>query len=225
MTAVTAVGLGPSNQRNISMGAYDLIRNAPIVFVRTMRHPAAQELAASGVQLKPLDSIYESSDSFEEVYCKIVDTLLDAASDGDVVYAVPGHPLVGEESVRILIKEARRRGIGVNVVGSESFIEAALEALELSLDSGLKIIDALSMDEVTPAWDVGNLIYQVYDREIASKVKLKLMEKYPDDYEVTLVIGAGTDDAKVLKIPLFEIDRCECDHLTTLYIPPWMAVR
>ena len=35
------------------------------------------------------------------------------------------------------------------------------------------------------------IIAQVYDAFIASDVKLTLMEKYPDDYEVMIVTGAG----------------------------------
>lgn len=215
MAAVTAVGLGPSNQTNISMGAYKEIQNAPIVFVRTTRHPAVQELADAGIRFDSFDAVYESSDSFSEVYRRIADAVLDAAASADVVYAVPGHPLVGEEAVRLLIAEGPSRGIKVRIVGSESFIEASLEALSLSLDAGLKIIDALSLDTVSASSDVGNLIYQVYDRTIASEVKLKLMESYPDDFEVALV-----HDGKVEHLPLYEIDRRDCGHLTSLYVPP-----
>jgi len=218
---ITVVGLGPSGFSRLSMGACRVIRSAPIVFVRTARHPVVDELAAEGVCLESLDYLYESLDAFEEVYAAIADRILrEAEESGDVVYAVPGHPLVGEESVRILLDEARARGIEVRIIGSESFIEASLEALGLSLDSGLKIIDALSLDLVSPSPDAGNLIYQVYDREIASCVKLSLMERYPDEFEVMLISGAGTPGQEVRSIPLYQLDRCDCDHLTTLYVPP-----
>ena len=41
------------------------------------------------------------------------------------------------------------------------------------------------------------LIGQVYDAFSASEVKLTLMEKYPDDYEVTIVTAAGSTTGKV----------------------------
>jgi tetrapyrrole methylase family protein/MazG family protein len=202
------------------VGAYRVIRSAPIVFVRTARHPVVEELAEEGICLESLDHIYESRATFEEVYAAIANRILDEAEQsGDVVYAVPGHPLVGEESVRFLLEEASRRGIEVRVVGSESFIEASLEALGIGLESGLKIIDALSLDRVSPARDSGNLIYQVYDREIASRVKLKLMERYPDEFEVILICGAGTSNQEIKRVPLYELDHCDCDHLTTVYLP------
>lgn len=216
---ITIVGLGPSGIGHLSVGAYEVIKSAPAVFMRTARHPAADELAADGVAFESLDCIYESSVTFEEVYAQIANRILEAAEHGDVVYAVPGHPLVGETSVQVLIEEARKRGLKLKIIGSESFIEASLEALSIGFDTGLKIIDALSIDLVPPSVDVGNLIYQVYDKSIASEVKLKLMEQYPDDFEVTVISGAGTPKQTVQTVPLYQLDRCECNHLTTVYVP------
>ena len=203
----------------MSMGAYRILRSAPIVFMRTSRHPAVDELAAEGITMESLDSIYESAGSFEQVYERIAQRVLQEAEHRDVVYAVPGHPLVGEASVSLLMEEARKRGIECRVIGSESFIEASLEALGIGIDEGIKIIDALSLDSVSPDTDVGNLIYQVYDRHVASETKLKLMERYPDDFEITVISGAGTPGQKVETVPLYQLDRCECDHLTTVYVP------
>lgn len=176
-------------------------------------------MAAEGVRFQSLDHFYESSDTFDDVYASIAETVLAEAERGDVVYAVPGHPLAGELAVGIIIREAKLRGLEFKVIGSESFIEASLEALQIGFDSGLKIIDALSLDVVSPSRDTGNLIYQVYGKDIASDVKLRLMELYPDDYEIAVVIGGGTAEQRVETIPLHRLDRCECDHLTTVYLP------
>jgi len=213
------VGLGPSGYESMSVGARSVLRSAPTVFVRTARHPAVDDLIRNGVSIRSLDHLYESAECFEEVYARIASAILDLASENaEVIYAVPGHPLVGEESVRIILRDAPLRGIATRVVGSASFIEAALEALGISLSEGIKVLDALGLAEVHPDPDVGNLIYQVYDRLIASEVKLRLMERYPDCQPVRLVIGAGTPEQRVLDIPLFELDRHEVDHLTTVYV-------
>ena len=216
---LTIVGLGPSDRDKISVGAYGVLRSAPTVFVRTARHPAVDDLIAEGVSFESLDHLYESSDTFDEVYSRIAETVLSKAAHEDIVYAVPGHPLVGESAVEIIIQKARSRGVTLKIIGSESFIEASLEALMIGFDTGLKILDALSMDEVSPSKDVGNLIYQVYSKDIASDVKLRLMDSYPDDFEITVVIAAGTTAQRIEIIPLYRLDRCNCDHLTTVYIP------
>jgi tetrapyrrole methylase family protein/MazG family protein len=66
------------------------------------------------------------------------------------------------------------------------------------------------------------LIAQIYAAEVASDVKLVLMNQYPESHPVSLVQAAGTSAARVRELPLFEIDRQkDLDHLTTLYVPPW----
>ncbi len=217
---IKIVGLGPSVSGSISVGAYGAIRSAPTVFVRTSHHPAVDELAAEGIHFIALDYIYESSETFDEVYTRIAQLILSTAAEkGDVVYAVPGHPLAGEIAVQKLIRDARSAGIDFKIIGSESFIEASLEAINIGFDAGLKIIDALSMDRVSPAAEVGTLIYQVYDRTIASDVKLRLMDDYPDDFAIWVITGAGTNEEQVSAVPLYKLDRCACDHLTTVYLP------
>ncbi|MCL6519756.1 MAG: nucleotide pyrophosphohydrolase [Armatimonadetes bacterium] len=218
---ITVVGLGPSDYKQISVGARKAIRSAPTVFVRTSRHPAINGLAKDGIKFISFDNIYESAKSFDEVYSRIAKLVLEEASrSAEVVYAVPGHPLIGEESVRILLREASNKRIPIRIVGSESFIEASLEALGIVLGEGLKILDALALGKVRPDLEMGNLIYQVYDKLIASEVKLALMEVYPDDYQISIISAAGTPEQEVREIPLFELDRYEFDHLTTVYIPP-----
>ena len=204
----------------MSVGAYRVIRSAPTVFVRTARHPAVQDLAAEGVKFESFDHIYQSLSTFEEVYSTITNLLLEKAEKEDIVYAVPGHPLFGEAVVRMLIERTANTAQDVCIVGSESFIEASLTALRISFDDGLKVLDALSMDYISADPQIGNLIYQVYDRTIASNVKLKLMEQYPDEFEIFLVLGGNKPEEQVNRIPLFMLDRVDVDHLTSAYIPP-----
>ncbi|MHB1457575.1 MAG: SAM-dependent methyltransferase [Armatimonadota bacterium] len=218
---ITIAGLGPSGSDSISTGAYRAIRNAPVVFVRTTHHPAVDDLKAEGITIISMDDIYESSDTFQDVYNKIADKILAEAQCTDVVYAVPGHPLMGEQAVEIIIRKAKELGIDIKILGSESFIEASMDALLTGLDTGLKIIDALSMKTVKADTVIGNLIYQVYNRAIASDVKLALMEDYPDNFEIRVVVGAGTASQQVVDLPLYMLDRRDWDHLTTVYVPPF----
>lgn len=218
---ITIVGLGPSNREHISVGAWELLLSAPTVFVRTRRHPAVEELESHGVNLVSFDGLYDEADSFDAVYVAIADRLLDEAARGaDVVYAVPGHPLAGERSVGLLKVGAHEAGMPIRLVGSESFIEPVLEAVGVGFDSGIKVLDALSLGEVRPDPGVPNIIYQVYDRLIASEVKLALMEFYPDDFEVIVVTGAGTPESETRRSPLYSVDRGEFDHLSSVYVPP-----
>ena len=45
------------------------------------------------------DHIYEQVQQFAEVYAQVADEVLRLGATGDVIYCVPGHPLVGESTV------------------------------------------------------------------------------------------------------------------------------
>jgi tetrapyrrole methylase family protein/MazG family protein len=66
------------------------------------------------------------------------------------------------------------------------------------------------------------LICQIYNRRVASEVKLSLMERYPPEHPVVLVRAAGVAGAeRVWKVALHELDRQDqLDHLTCAYLPP-----
>ena len=217
---LTLVGRGPADAGAMSLAARDTLRAAKSLFIRTSVHPAVDDLIVDGVSFESFDSVYETADSFDVVYQTIVDTLLKALFHTDVTYAVPGHPLVAEETVRRLIAECRDRGIPFKIVSSASFIEPALSALQLSLDRGIVFADALSMDTFELKPDLDLILYQVFDQQAASNTKLALMAEYPHDWQVTVVCAAGVPGVEnVSVVPLHKLDRAKVDHLTVVYVP------
>jgi len=216
---ITIVGLGPAGIEAMSASALRALESVERVLLRTGVHPAAEELAARGLRFETFDHIYEAAADFDEVYSLIASAVLEQARQADVTYAVPGHPLIGERSVALIVEQARKEGIPVRFAGSESFIEACLEALAIPLGRGLKLIDALAIDETPPSPDCPNLIYQVYDRQAASAVKLALMRVYPDEFEVYVISGTGGQTGIVERLPLYTLDRREYNHLTSVYVP------
>jgi tetrapyrrole methylase family protein/MazG family protein len=218
---ITLIGLGPADAGGISLAARDALRAANTLFIRTARHPAVEDLLQEGVRFETFDALYETAQSFDEVYATIAERILTAARQGDVAYAVPGHPLVAEESVRRVLARARMEAIPTQVAGSASFIESALSALGLSLDESLLLLDALALERLPIRCDIGTLLYQVYDRDIASAAKLSLMRHFPDEWEVCIIRQAGVPDRQSVEwLPLHRLDRVPADHLTAVYIPP-----
>ena len=107
------------------------------------------------------------------------------------------------------------------MIPSVSFIDTIFPALKRDAAASFKLIDALSMDEQKPDVRSLNIICQIYDREIAGDVKVALGRYYGDDTPVYMINSAGTQDEKVIEMPLCEIDRrSDTDHLSTLVIPP-----
>jgi len=224
MTNITIVGLGPGDASLLTVEARETLEGAQEVYLRTTRHPTVASLPPH-LTRHSFDHLYEAEDEFSVVYEEIARRIVTLGQRQEgVIYAVPGHPLVGEESVRCILALAEDMGLEVSMVTGISFIEAALEALRIDPLDGLQIVDATilahhlhpNLDPDLPA-----LIGQLYNRRVAAEVKLTLMNLYPADHPVTLVRKVGTPQLETETSPLHELDHSkDIDHLTSLYLPP-----
>lgn len=223
MTKITIVGLGPGAPEQLTREAWDVLAGAGEIWLRTARHPMVPHLPG-GAAVQSFDDLYERGDTFEDVYAEIVEEVLYlGAREEGVVYAVPGHPLVGEATVTQILQTARDTGVAVRIVGGLSFVEPTLTALALDALDGVQIVDALDIARLhhpTLDPDMPALVAQVYSRAVASELKLVLMNQYADEHLTALVDAAGTNAESVIWGPLYEIDRHETTPLTSLYVAP-----
>lgn len=224
---ITIVGLGPGDPKQLTLEAQRVLEEAEEVYLRTNRHPTVDYLPTHLI-LHSFDHLYEEKETFDEVYDEIAHRIVELGERPQgVVYAVPGHPIVGESSTRRILALAQEMGLKVRIVQGLSFLEPSFACLGLDPLNGLQIVDATELaiqcyPHLDP--DLPALVAQLYSRSLASSVKLTLMNLYPDEHTVTLLRGAGTDKGKIWSVPLHEVDRQEeIDHLTSLYLPPLTA--
>lgn len=223
MKEIIIVGLGPGGLEHLTLGAWDIISSASQLYLRTSVHPAAQELSGRGVQFTSFDNLYEKGQSFSEVYQDIVRTLIAIANTrGTLIYAVPGHPLVAEETVQLLLKEAPLQGIRVKVLSGVSFLDTTFTLLGLDPSAGLLLLDTLTMqkEELNPR--LHTIFTQVYNRLVASDLKLILLEVYPPQHLAVVIKNAGMAGLEEkITVPVAELDHDEYfDHLTSVYLSP-----
>lgn len=231
--SIAVVGLGPGDPGAVPARNLEILKGARRVFLRTARHPAVAAVREAGVAFETFDPLYERAATFEEVYEAIVDRLLaEAAAPGDgertgyIAYAVTGNPLVGESSVALLRRRAAGQGLPVTVHGAPSFIDAVLQAAGLDplAGGGVTVVDALQVDRLPPPRPgrvpVALVIAQVYDRLIAGRVKLWLMEELSAEHPVKVIRAAGIPgEERVEEVPLYELDRLSwVDYLTTVVV-------
>ncbi|QOR66716.1 nucleoside triphosphate pyrophosphohydrolase [Cytobacillus suaedae] len=216
---ISIIGLGAGDMNQLSLGLYRKIKAASHLYLRTKEHPVVNDLVKEGIIFQSFDEIYEKHEQFEDVYEEIVNELCAQANDKDIVYAVPGHPLVAEKTVQLLL--TKKGEYSVVVEGGQSFIDPLFAALEIDPIDGFQFVDALSFDNSQLQLNQHIIICQVYDQMIASNVKLSLMEQLPDDYDVYIVTAAGSEQQLIKKVPLYELDRgMELTNLTSVYVPP-----
>lgn len=219
---IIVMGLGAGDLNQLPYGVYKKLKMVEKCYTRTIDHPVIAELQQEGIRFDSFDAIYEKYDSFKEVYEHISDTLIELAKESDVVYTVPGHPMVAEMTVQLLIEKTVGQDIELAIEGGQSFLDALFQAVKIDPIDGFQLLDgtALKKDELQVTQHL--IIGQVYDGFMASDVKLTLMEKYPDDYEVALVTAAGSEQEVVKWLPLYELDReAELSNLTSVYVPPF----
>jgi tetrapyrrole methylase family protein / MazG family protein len=218
---IEIIGLGAGDLDQLPLGVYKRLRGNNRLFLRTKEHPVVQELEKEAVQYTSFDDIYEANDQFEVVYEKICFQLLEEAKKSPIVYAVPGHPLVAERTVQLLLESQEKGEVEIEIGGGQSFIDALFQALRIDPVEGFQLLDGTSLKKEQLQIQQHMIISQVYDSFVASEVKLTLMDLLPDDYIVTIVTAAGSQSETLKEVKLYELDReVTLNNLTSLYVPP-----
>ncbi len=217
MGRVVVVGLGPAGADQLTAAATSAIGRISRRFLRTTRHPAAAAVEPA----VSFDSVYESATSLDDVYAGIVDTLVEAASveaaeGAEVLYAVPGSPLVAERTVELLLADER---VDVELVPGLSFTDLAWARLRVDpVAAGVRLVDGHRF-AVEAAGERGPLLVAQCDsRHVLSEIKLSVDGRPPP--EVVVLSRLGLPDESVRTVAWDDLDReVEPDHLTSLYVP------
>ncbi|MEI7756783.1 MAG: nucleoside triphosphate pyrophosphohydrolase [bacterium] len=215
MTArVVIVGLGPGPRNTVTQATLEAIERIDVQFVRTKRHPTADLMPRA----TSFDSLYDTLPTFEDVYSAITEAVVAAAvKHGEVLYAVPGSPLILESSVAQLRADSR---VEVQVLPALSFLDLAWEALGIDpVNAGVRLIDGHRFALEASGERGPLLVAQVHADWVLSDVKLS-HESANGNEPVVLLHHLGLPDQRVEHTTWQELDRVlPADHLTTLYIP------
>lgn len=221
MGKITIVGLGAGAFGLITLETWEKIQNADVLLFRTAKHPTIDEIKKRGIAVQSFDAVYDKRATFEEVYHEIADVVIARAQSGQsVVYAVPGSPLVAERTVTLIRDMAAQRGIVCEILPGMSFVEVLYVKLGIDPIEGLTIIDSADAASLSGELNTALVITQVYNAQIASELKLSLMEQFDDEMQIALVQNLGLADEKIIWLPLYELDRQKgIDHLTSVFVP------
>lgn len=216
---IEVIGLGAGDLEQLSLGVYrKLTTYQGKIYARTEDHPVIAELKNDEIDFVSFDDLYEQFEQFDTVYEEIVRTLIKEAEDTSIIYVVPGHPMLAEKTVQLLLQQT---DIPIDIVGGQSYLDDLFTALKIDPIDGFQFIDATSFVRNELNYRNAIIFCQVYDAFVASEVKLTLLEDLPPDYEVTIIEAAGSMQEKTVTVPLVELDReVTLSNLTTVYIPP-----
>ena len=211
---ITVVGLGPGDPGLVTVATRDILATSPRTFLRTGRHPSAH----LAVGATTFDHVYESEDSFADVYAHIAGELVHAANEsGEVVYAVPGSPLVLERTVATL---RGRTDIDLVLHPAVSFLDDVWRALGIDpVESRVRLVDGHEFATAAAGETGPMLVAHTHANWVLSDIKL-CVEDPVDDSPVVLLHHVGLPDERIVHTTWSQMDRTiEADHLTSLWIP------
>lgn len=217
---ITVIGLGAGSIDQLPLGIYrTLLATDKTIYVRTANHPVVQSLVNEGVKLSSFDYLYEDATRFQTVYEKITESLVDKVKNGEeIIYAVPGHPMLAEKTVQLLLEE---EAVKVSLTGGQSYLDDLFSSLQIDPIDGFQFLDATAFAREDVNYRQHIIFCQVYDSLIASDLKITLMEDLPYDYEIVIAEAVGTEGEVITRIPLVDLDReVTVSNLTSVYIPP-----
>lgn len=208
---VVIVGLGPADADLLTAGTLAAIEAIPHRFLRTRRHPAARALPDAVA----FDALYDAAASFEEVYAAIVEAVVAAAIEHDeVLYAVPGSPVVAERAVELLVADER---VATEVLPALSFLDLAWARLAVDpVALGARLVDGRRFEQQAAGERGPLLVGQCDQPHVLSDIKLAL----DDGPDVVVLQRLGLPDESVRAVAWDDLDReVVPDHLTSLWIP------
>lgn len=205
MGNITVVGMGWT-QDQLTLGAIEAFESGKTIILHTDHSGGVQWLRQKGIAFQSLDALYENCEDFDEHIEMAVEAVLQAAEEAEVVYGVLD---VRDRSVWALNQQAMDR---MRIIAGPS----AEDVLLTYVNGGVLSLEASDWEDFHLNADVNCLIRELDNWELASEVKLKLMEVYPEDSEIWRMQGGQSPE----KIYLYDLDRSSnFDHRTCVLVP------
>ncbi len=211
---IVVVGIGPAGPEYVTAHTLAQIARLPHRYLRTGRHPSAQLVPGATT----FDDVYEAADTFDNVYATIVDRLTAAADEhGEILYAVPGSPLILERTVQLLVDDPRVECI---VHPAMSFLDIAYARLGVDpVEAAVTLIDGHNFATAAAGHSGPLLVAHAHANWVLNDIKLAV-ENATGEEAVTILARLGSADESITQTTWAELDRTvTADHLTCLYIP------
>jgi tetrapyrrole methylase family protein / MazG family protein len=227
---ITIVGLGPGDPDRITVGARRALDEADRIFVR--KHP---ELDLSGlldldraIDIAPLRT---PDGSPRGPWTSAARALCDAAMDGPIVIAIPGHPRFGEGLTLETVREAHERGQAVEVLDGISVMDLVAAALDVDpLLSGVQCFAGRIFQRQIPDDPFGGgafnatsgrpiLFTHVYDAATMAVIARSLGRIFPASHEVIRVDAAGLPEQAITRHTVGELADVPAGPMIALWVP------
>lgn len=203
MHNITIIGAGWTRGQ-LTLDAVEALTSGARVILHTERCGCADWLREKGIAYESLDALYDASEDFDAHAEAAAQAVTAASETSDVVYVVFD---IRDRSAVLLA----RRG-PVRVIPGPS-AEGALQAL---VTGETRCVEASDWEDFHLTARENCFVREIDGQALASEVKLRLMEVYPEESDIYVLRG----DAEPEKLPLYAMDRFGVfDHRTCVLVP------
>ena len=216
---ITVVSLGPGDPRLLTLQTLEALRSSRCLILRTAHHRMAEWLCGENIPFTDLDDLYDQYEDFDELHAVMAKKLWEAAGTSPVTFAVIDAQTDG--AVRALRSSVPADG-RVTIIPGVTMADACLSLLpeEFEQTGSVRILPAIDALEAAPDPSTPLLVTEIWDRVLASDLKLRLAEHYGDEMKAVIYPSSVKINRKPIVIPLMELDRQRTyDHTVCLYIP------
>jgi len=205
MKQIQIIGIG-WYEDDLTLGAVRALRAAEKIVLKTGRCGCSEWLKSEGILFDTLDALYEQCEDFDELTEEAAKAVISAAQESRVAYCVND---LSDKTCALICEAAQEK---VELIAGVSEGNALLPFA----GDDVRIVSAADADRFEADARVATLVRELDNPMLASDIKLKLSERYPEEMDI-LICDAG---GKITKIPLCDLDRMETyDHRVCALIP------
>ena len=216
---VTVVSLGPGDPKLLTIQSLETLRKSRCLVLRTARHRTAEWLKEETIHFENFDALYDEYDDFDALHVEMARQLWTKAAERPVTFAVIDAQSDG--AVRALRSTCPEDGKVVVLPGvtmADSCLAILPDGFEQS--GSVRILPAMDVVKAAPDPATPLLVTEIFDRVLASELKLHLADVYGDEAGVVMFPSSVKINRKPIEMLLMELDRQRTyDHTVCLYIP------
>lgn len=228
---ITIVGLGLGPREDRTLRAQLALDQAPTLFVRTHGDGVDVTDLLARDRVVDLAPLRDAKTYPSRPWTLAENAVLDAAANGPVVLAIPGHPRFGEGLVETIVARATERQLSIDVIDGISAIDVFATALNIDpIRDGVQLLDGRAVSRIgddapfsggtftaTPARPI--VLTHLYDELILAGIHLVLSRILPTEHPVVRIEAAGSSDESITTHQLADLPTLEGGLLVALYIP------
>lgn len=188
---ITLVGIG-NEAGDLTLDGYEALKSGKKVFLRTALSHVGKSIIEQGIEVTPLDYVYDTCKNFDTLSKKLAKVVLDASKEEEVVYLVDGD-VASDVSCSLIIKKHKDTKI-INGVSKANYFLAKTGIVGAYCSCS-------AYDIKTASLTLPLVVYDIDSQVMASEVKLVLADLFGDE-----IPAYKFKNGKFKKIKLYESD-------------------